>query len=266
MGLERIYNFRLVLDEQMRRFFPEVQGKYGADFRKAVEERIRKVFAPLGGFIQAMSVSKREIKMTWQEDNKQPGVQPQNAALLSGVNPADGLLLLELFLSDEPGNAELLYALGTAYSDQNDLERALELFTRLVKCAPEHINGRVAKGAALLKAGKIEEGNRELEAAVRLAPENLWAHRTLGAGLMLLNRYSEAAANLRLARDMDPQDQQAWFEYGQALEEMGESEQAEMAYGKTIEIDEFSEIAEKARQKRVAQAEKKIYYGGERKM
>lgn len=255
--MERIYHFRLPLDEHTLRLFPQARGKRGAPLRKALGEQIRAAFAALGGVIQALEVDKGEIVMTWQEDNRQPGLQTRLAALLGGASPADGLLLLELFLSDEPENAGWLYALGTAYSDRNDLERALELFTRLVACAPQHVNGRVAKGSALLKAGRIEEGLRELEAAVRLAPENLWAHRSLGAGLMLLNRYSEAVANLRLAREIDPQDQPAWFEYGQALEAMGESEQAEMAYGKTIEIDEFSALAEQARQRRAGLEEKK---------
>jgi len=105
-------------------------------------------------------------------------------------------------------------------------------------------------GVALLRAGKMNEGISELETAVRQAPENLWAQRNLGAGLMLLNRYSEAAAHLRLAREIDPEDQQSWFGYGQAMDAMDKLEEADSAYLKTIEIDEFSDIAERARQAR----------------
>jgi len=248
MGPERIYNFTLALDERRRRLFPEATGKDGADFENAIGERIRSAFQSLGGVIFALSVSKREIKMAWQEGQNQPEVLETIAARLAVGKSVDGVLLLELFLSDDPENPELLYALGMAYSDQNDLEQAIEHLSRLVAKAPEHVNGRVAKGAALLREGRIEEGVSELEAAVRLDPENLWAHRTLGAGLMLLNRYSEAAANLRLAREIDEQDQQAWFDYAQALEGMDAIEQAESAYLKTIEIDEFSEVAGKARE------------------
>jgi len=249
MGLERIYHFKLALDEKRRALFPEAIGKEGRAFQAAVGEHIRAVFEPLGGVIQALTVSPSTLKLTWQEDTRQPGVLQKIEALLGGGKPADGMLLLELFLSDEPENPGLLYALGTAYSDQNDMEEAIGLFSRLVEVAPEHVNGRVAMGAALLKTGKIPEGISELQAAVRLDPDNLWAHRTLGAGLMLLNKYTEAAANLRLARQIDPEDQQAWFDYAQAFEGMDAVEQAESAYLKTIEIDEFSEIAEKARRR-----------------
>ena len=250
MGLEQIYHFTLDLNEKTMLFFPEANGKKGQGSQDAVEEQIRAVFLPLGGAIQALSVSPREVRLTWQEDNKQPGVVQKIEATLAGENPADRMLLLELFLSDDPETPELLYTLGSAYCDQNDLERAIELLSRLVDCAPEHINGRVAKGAALLKAGRMAEGISELETAIRMDPENLWAHRTLGAGLMLLNRYTEAAANLRLAREIDPEDQQAWFEYGQVMEAVGESEQAEVAYVKAIEIDAFSGVAEAARKRR----------------
>jgi tetratricopeptide (TPR) repeat protein len=259
MGLERIYNFRLVLDKNGRALFPEAWGKEGHARLAAIDARLRVLFAPLGGVILALSVSQRAIRLTWQEDNRQPGVLQKIEALLSGGQAADGILLLELFLSDEPENPGLLYALGTAYCDQNNLERALELLSRLVEGTPEHVNGRVAKGAALLRAGRIAEAVSELERAVRQDPDNLWAHRTLGAGLMLLNRYSEAAANLRLARGIDAGDQQAWFEYAKALDGMEATEQAESAYLKTIEIDEFSQVAEEARQRL---GEKKIHHEG----
>ena len=257
MGLERIYNFRLALNEKSRALFLDALGKEGRARLAAIEARVRALFEPLGGAILALSVSKRGIKLAWQAGDGQAEVLRKIEAMLSGENCADGRLLLELFLSDEPKNPELLYALGTAYCDENDLERALELLARLVEAAPEHVNGRVAKGAVLLRAGKIAEGVSELERAVRQDPENLWAHRTLGAGLMLLNRYSEAAANLRLAREMDPEDQQAWLDYARALDGMDAREQAESAYLKTIEIDEFSEAAEEARQR---PGEKKIHH------
>jgi tetratricopeptide (TPR) repeat protein len=258
MGLEQIYHFRLALDKRSRGLFPETRGKAGPAFDKAVEGRIRATLEPLAGIIQALLVSKREIRLTWQAGEAQAESPVKSAVRLARGNAAQGVLLLELFLSGQPDNPELLYALGMAYCEQNALERAIELLARLVELAPGYVNGRVAIGAALLQAGRITEGVSELEKAVRQDPENLWAHHSLGAGLMLLNRYSEAAANLRLAREIDPQDQPAWFDYGQALEAMGEPEQAEMAYGKTIEIDEFSGVAEQARQRKERLEGKKI--------
>jgi len=253
---KRIYSLTLELDEKTLPFFPEALGKEGPAFHDAIVERIRSAFQPMGGIIQSLSVSERLIKVTWQDEHKHPGVIQEIAAILTAGNYADGILLLELFLRDEPENPDLLYNLGMAYSDQNNLENALELLSRLLMIEPDHINGNIAMGVALLRAGKVNEGISILEYAVKNAPENLWAHRNLGAGLMLLNRYSEAAAHLRLARDIDPEDQQSWFGYGQALAAMDKIEEADSAFLKTIEIDEFSDIAERARQARTKLADR----------
>ena len=256
MTLKRVYNFTLELNEKTLTFFPEAIGKEKSAFNEAITERIRSAFQHLDGVIQSLSVSERLIKITWQDDHKKQGYLDEIANSLTKGNYADGILLMELFLSDEPEKTDLLYNLGMAYSDQNNWERAIELLTKLVTNAPGHIHGRVAMGVALLRAGKTNEGISELENAVRQDPENLWAQRNLGAGLMRLNRYSEAAEHLRLATEIAPEDQPAWFGYGQALDALEKAEEADTAYLKTIELDEFSEIAELARQARTKLADK----------
>ena len=65
-----------------------------------------------------------------------------------------------------------------------------------------------------------------------------------------------AAAHFRLAREIDPEDQQSWFGYGQAMVSMDKGKEADSAFLKTVEIDEFSDIAERARQARTKLAGK----------
>jgi len=64
---------------------------------------------------------------------------------------------------------------------------------------------------------------------------------------MRLKRFPEAVKHLRIATELSSQDQQAWYGYGQALEAMNNVEEADPAYVRTIEIDEYSKIAELAR-------------------
>jgi len=218
MVLKRIFNFTLELNEKTLFLFPGAIGKEKFAFSEAVTERIRSAFQHLEGVIQSLSVSERGIKITWQDDHKKQGTLDKIANILKKGDYANGILLLELFLSDEPENTDLLYNLGMAYSDQDNWERAIELLSKLVTNEPGHINGHVARGVALLRAGKTNEGINELEIAVKHAPENLWAQRNLGAGLMRLNRYPEAAEHLRLATEIDPDDQSSWYGYGQALD------------------------------------------------
>jgi tetratricopeptide (TPR) repeat protein len=143
-----------------------------------------------------------------------------------------------------------------AVRDSGELTRAINLLTRLVKQAPAHTNGRVALGVALLRSRKTEQGIKELQTAVAREPDNLWARRNLGAGLVQAERFNEALEHLRRATELAPTDQAAWFDYGQALQSSGETIEADKAFIKTIELDEFSEIAEHARGARIRIAEK----------
>jgi len=65
----------------------------------------------------------------------------------------------------------------------------------------------------------------------------------------------EAEACLRRATQMHPEDQQSWHGLAQALERLGNTAEADEAYRKAIDIDEYSPIAELARQARTAMAQ-----------
>lgn len=250
MALKRDYNLTLELNERTLSFFPEAIGKEKSAFNEAITKRIRSAFQHLIGVIKLLSISERLIKITWQEDSKKQGYLDEIATILTKGNYVDGILLLELFLSDESENSDLLYNLGMAYSDQQNLERAIELLTQLVTIEPGHVNGRVALGVALIRNNETEEGVRELQTAAKKEPDNLWARRNLGAGLMKLKRYSEAVEHLRIATELSPQDQQSWYGYAQALETVDSVEEADKGYIQAIEMDEYSKIAELARQAR----------------
>jgi tetratricopeptide (TPR) repeat protein len=256
MASKRNYNLSLKLDEKTLSFFPDAIGKEDTAFRNAVTARVRAAFEHLDGVLQSISVSDTLVKITWQEDQGGIAHVEKIAQLLTGGNYADGIFLLELFISSDPEDPVLLYNLGMAYSDQNNIKRAIALLARLIEIAPEHVNGRVALGVALLRDNQVGEGISELETAIKEDPQNLWARRNLGAGLIKLGQYPEAEEHLRVATEIGPEDQPSWYGYGQALEQLGKLEDADAAYIKTIEIDEYTDIAELARKARSKLAQK----------
>jgi len=217
-------------------------------------ETIRDALDHLDGVIQSMSSKEDDIQITWKPDPNTYPLEKITQVLQAGNRDA-GILLLELFLSDSPADENILFNLGMAVSDAGELTGAIDLLSRLVKQAPTHINGRVALGVALLRARKTNEGITELQTAVAQEPDNLWARRNLGAGLMQADRSAEAVEHLRRATEISPADQAAWFGLGQALQMSGETKDADNAYIKTIELNEFSEIAELARKARSKIAE-----------
>jgi tetratricopeptide (TPR) repeat protein len=224
-------------------FFPKAKKP---KVRNIITDQVRSAFNNLDGVIQSLSVTDEKITLNWNADLSKANKLDKIAALLTEGNYLEGMLLLEFFRSESPDDADLLYNLGMAYSDQNKLPQAIEILSHLISMDPDHINGRVALGVAFLRSNKNEDGVRELNIATEKGPDNPWAHRNLGAGLTRLKRYSEAVEHLRIATELSPQDQQAWYGYGQALEAAGR-DGADAAYLQTIQIDEYSKIAELAR-------------------
>jgi len=213
-------------------------------------DRIREALNLLEGFIQTMtSQEDGDVQITWK-----PGVgkNPQDkiASLLQSGKVDDGILLLELLLSDDPEDENVLFNLGMAYSDAGELNHAIGHLRHLTKADPDHTHGRVALGVALLRARRTDEGINELQTAVSQKPDDLWARRNLGAGLMQAERFSEALEHLRRSTELAPTDQAAWYGLGQALQFSGDIQEADPVYIKVIHMDEFSEIAELARKAR----------------
>jgi len=162
----------------------------------------------------------------------------------------EAVVLMELLLSDDPDDTAMLYNLGMAYSDTGALDRSIVVLRRLLALEPANTNGRVALGVALTRQDKNEQALGELQRAVSEAADNPWAQRNLGACLLKLRQAEQAVEPLRKATELNPTDERAWYGLAQALELTGDIAGADAAYIKVLDINEFGEIAELARQGR----------------
>ena len=215
-------------------------------FRDAVSAFLRAQFVRLGGNIESLVIDQDEIRVTWaQPAGSNPG-EPI-VAMLNKKQFAEGILLMELLLSDNPDDTAILYNLGMVYSDTGELARALACLSRLLELEPKNINGRVALGTALMRQGSSAEALVELRRAVDDDPTNPWARRNLGAALLNMKQSEEGIAHVRRATELNPADLLAWYGLGKALEESGDSVGADTAYHKVLEIDEYGEVGELAR-------------------
>jgi tetratricopeptide (TPR) repeat protein len=87
-----------------------------------------------------------------------------------------------------------------------------------------------------------------LEEAVAAEPDNPWAQRNLGGCLLALKEVDRAIACLLRATQLNPKDQQAYFGLGEAYRVAGQLEDADTAYRQVIVIDEFNDLAKRAKQ------------------
>lgn len=254
-----VLNMNISLNQHLLKHLPQMPGGSGdPKFAQATSRQLRDLFALLGGVVNSMSIGPQGIQVTWT---------PSAAGKpLSGVIPilqqgrlGDGILLLELLLSAAPDDADVLYNLGMAYSDLGDLGLAIERLRRLLEIDPAYINGRVALGVALMRTAQSQEALAELLRAVQDAPDNPWAHRNLASVLLHLDQVSEGVEHMRQATELNPTDQLAWFGLGQALELAQDTGAADEAYRQIMKLDEFTDTADKARQRLTAIAESKFH-------
>jgi Flp pilus assembly protein TadD len=248
------YEMKLKVDHVLLRVLPEGDRRRSSpDFPDQVSSTLRKLLNEVGGLITSMSVEKEEVRVSWKSEGTNPlaGI----VKLLEKARYNEAVLLLELFKSARPDNTDLLYNLGMAYSDMGELERARTNLHRLLELMPDHVNGRVAMGVALMRQGQDKPALVELRQAVQDDPNNPWAQRNLGSCLLRLREYQEALRYLKRSTELNPSDERAWFGLGQAYELTGNINDADAAYRKVLEIDEYSETAELAREasSRIAQ-------------
>jgi len=146
--------------------------------------------------------------------------------------------------------------LQCTYSDKGEFERSVTNLRRLLELAPKHVNGRVALGVALMRQGQAKQAEAELRKAVQDEPANLFAQQNLGGCLLLVGEYREAIPYLKQATELNPSDEKAWFGLGQAHEKLGALEDADAAYRRVLEVNEFGEAADLAKEgrSRIAQA------------
>ena len=216
-------------------------------FREAVSVFLQRAFQGFGGRV-AIFVNTERIAVTWTPDPSPRKPLDVVIEKLRHGQQAEGIQLLELLLSRQPDDVNVLYNLGMALSDAGKLEKAEQRLRRAVELAPGFTNALIALGVALSRQQKDEEAANVLKSAVDLEPENPWAQRNLGVALLKQSRYSDAAECLQHAAALRPEDQSVWVALGDAFRHSGRAADAKNAYEQAIALNPHSDSAEAARQ------------------
>jgi len=119
-----------------------------------------------------------------------------------------------------PGNAGLLVNLGMALHLSGKDQEAIPHLEAALRLDPSSLPANLFLGAARLRLGRGEAAVAPLQMAVRLQPDNLEVRSTLAEALMGLDRPAQAEPHLRRITQLAPADPAAWFNLGQAYEEL----------------------------------------------
>ena len=119
-----------------------------------------------------------------------------------------------------PGNPGLLVNLGMALHLSGRDPEAIAPLEAALRLDPGSVPGNLFLGAARLAVGRGEAAVAPLQKATRLQPDNLEARSMLAEALVGLGRPGEAEPHLRRLTQLAPADPAAWFNLGQAYEEL----------------------------------------------
>lgn len=115
----------------------------------------------------------------------------RGSALLARRHHAQAAVVLERAARLEPGKGSILEALGRAYFNSAQHERAMQTFEALLEVDPSSHYGHYALGQSLKRLGRMAEAGTHLRLAVALSPGTA-LYRTALARLPAARRQPDA--------------------------------------------------------------------------
>jgi tetratricopeptide (TPR) repeat protein len=128
--------------------------------------------------------------------------------------------------AEMPDNAVFQYALGQAYLDAHELEKARETLEKTLELDPDHADARHTLGMYYMHLGDHASAIEHLERACELKPGDTHIQTNVGISLGRLNRHEEALKHIEKALKLDDSNQFAYLGIGEVLAEIGNMEEA----------------------------------------
>lgn len=117
-----------------------------------------------------------------------------------------------------------------------DLDKALQLYQRLLAAKPNHIEALHFLGVLYHQRGQTERAVNSIKAAIALAPGYADAHNNLGNVLKETNQIELALSAYRRVVAINPDHADAWNNLGVLLRGQGQYDEAGTAYARALEL------------------------------
>jgi Flp pilus assembly protein TadD len=126
---------------------------------------------------------------------------------------------------------------GRAYAQRTKYKEAMAYYNKALTIDPKNPEGWYFRASVLIDTGQPEEALADCERALALNQNYSDAWSKKGLALLNLERFSDAALAATRAATLNGNDATAWYIKGVCLDELGRSDEAQEAYGKSLELE-----------------------------
>ncbi|MEW6412867.1 MAG: tetratricopeptide repeat protein [Candidatus Zixiibacteriota bacterium] len=141
----------------------------------------------------------------------------------------------------EEGELKLMFALGAAYEQSGQFDKAVPVFEEIIAASPLHAQALNYLGYMLADRGeRLEYAKDLIEKAVNLAPENGAYLDSYGWVFYRLKKYDQALVQLKKAAELES-DPIIYDHLGDAYEATGDVENARVWWQKALDLQPENE-------------------------
>jgi tetratricopeptide (TPR) repeat protein len=136
-----------------------------------------------------------------------------------------------------PHDGEAQYQLGLIYQERRQYTEAIARFQKAIAIDPTETDAYFQLGRIAREQCRTDDALGCFRTVLKQDPKHHQSEilRELGAAYLASGQYEEARRQLEEYVDRHPYDPEGLFEYGQALEQLGQKEPARAAYQQAIE-------------------------------
>ena len=132
--------------------------------------------------------------------------------------------------------AELLKK-GRAYAQRTKFKEAMAYYNKALTLDPKSAEGWCLRASVLIETGSPKEAIADCDRALALNQNysDAWSKKALA--LFNLEKFQDAVLAATRASTLNGNDAMAWYIKGVCLDELGKSDEAQEAYGKSLELE-----------------------------
>lgn len=188
-------------------------------------------------------------------------VHEMSGEIMEGMKNYDGALVeYKKAVDMAPTRPGTHYMLGNVYYQISAWDSAIEQFEAELRNDPSNCKAEALIGNILLEQRREDDkALAAIDKALALCPNLSQAHTDRGRALLKLNRTEEAAKELQIAEQANPDDETTHFYLAQAYRAMGQGEQAKREMQLFSKLEEARHAASAERAEEVIKSKEDLH-------